>query len=66
MLIKGIKTGILDFTIEYKNKTFFINLKNKKNQKTTLILDVEDFSLSELNSKIMDDLLPFWNILFLI
>lgn len=59
MLIKGIKTGVLDFTIEYKNKTFFINLKNKKNQKTTLILDVEDFSLSELNSKIMDDLLPF-------
>lgn len=59
MLIKGIKTGVLDFTIEYKNKTFFINLKNKKNQETTLILDVEDFSLSELNSKIMDDLLPF-------
>lgn len=59
MLIKGIKTGTLDFTIEYKNKTFFINLKNKKNQETTLILDVEDISLSELNSKIMDDLLPF-------
>lgn len=59
MLIEGVKTGILDFTIEYKNKTFFINLKNKKNQETTLILDAEDFSLSELNSKIMNDLLPF-------
>lgn len=59
MLIKGMRTGIIDFTIEYKEKTFYIYLKNKKNQETTLILDAEDFSLSELNSKIMDDLLPF-------